>query len=169
MDVNRAETYFGVPLNSQKIVPGNTATGVSDGVIRYIEYTIPYTAGHYAYVAGDVIVGATSGAVGIVKSYTVTGGAITPGGDAVGLIRFCSWNGINFTNDEAIKVGADANVGTIDGTAPTAVTTDYRFKGRTANHMLISVKNQTVLMAVDGSTPDQTYLLGHNLSVVTLM
>jgi hypothetical protein len=158
----RAETFLGTPLQSQKIVPGNTATGIATSVIVYTEYTIPYDSGDYAFVAGDVIVGASSGAVGIVVSCTVATGTVA-GGDAAGLIRFKSWNGVNFTNNEKIKIGADADVGDIDGTAPTAITTDYQFKGRTARHLLLSAKAQTAALAIDGSTPDQTYLLSHDI------
>ncbi len=154
------ENYLGIPLQSQKIVPGNTATAIAASVYRYIEYEIGYDSGDYAFVTGDVIVGATSGAVGIVISYTVTAGTIL-GGDGAGKVRYKSWNGTNWTNNEQIKVGADNDVGDINGSVPVAVMTDYEYKGAVAKHLLLSARTFTALLAIDGSTPDQTYLLGH--------
>lgn len=157
------ESYLGVPLQTQKIVPGNTATKIAASIVTYTEYEIGYDSGDYAFVAGDVIVGASSGAMGIVRSVTVATGTVG-GGNAAGKIRFKAWNGTNFTDNEKIKVGADSDVGDIDGTAPTAVVDDYAYKGCTAKHLLLSAKAQTALVALDGSTADQTALLGHNIA-----
>jgi hypothetical protein len=158
------ENYLGIPLQSQKIVPGNTAMGIAASIYKYTEYEIGYDAGHAAalIVAGNVITGATSGAMGIVKSVTIVTGTIGTS-DAAGKIRFKSWNGINFTDDEKIKIAADADVGTINGSVPVEVPTHYDYKGAVAKHLLLSVKAQTALLAVDGSTPDQTAPLGHNI------
>ena len=156
------QNYLGIPLQSQKIVPGNTATAIASSVIRYTEYEIGYDSGDYAFAAGDVIVGATSGAMGIVKSCTVATGTVV-GTDAAGNIRFKAWNGTNFTDDEKIKVGADSDVGDINGSVPSVMSDSYLYKGLMAKHLLLSVKDQTALLSIDGSTPDQTALLGHNI------
>lgn len=155
--------YLGIPLQSQKIVPGNTATAIAKSVWTYREYTINFDAGTDEIKAGDVIVGASSGAVGIVVSVSVTSGTWA-GDDVVGVIRFRSWNGTNFTNNEKVKVAADATCADIDGAAPTECPEDYKYKGQVARSMLVSVIAQSVFMAIDGSTPDQTQDMAHTLA-----
>jgi hypothetical protein len=158
----KEESYMGIPLQSQKIVPGNTATAIAASIIKYTEYEIGYDSGDYAFAVGDVITGATSGAMGIVRSVTVATGTVGAG-SAAGNIRIKAWNGTNFTDDEKIKVGADSDVGDINGSVPAEVQTTYDYKGAVARHLLLSAKAQTAALAVDGSTPDQTALLGHNI------
>lgn len=161
-----AQTYLGIPLQSQKIVPGNTATAIAASIYRYIEYTLHIDAGTDAIAAGDVITGASSGAMAIVKSVTIESGAWADD-DVVATLRIKSWNGTAFTDNEKLKVSADATCADVDGTTPVECTDNYAYKRFTARHMLVSVKSQTVLMAVDGSTPDQTALVGHNLAAGT--
>lgn len=158
-----AQTYLGVPLQSQKIVPGDVATAIAASIYRYIEYTLHIDAGTDEIKAGDVIVGASSGAVAIVKGFTLESGAWGDD-DVVGTIRLKSWNGTAFTNNEKLKVGSDATCADVDGTTPVECQDNYQFKRFTARHLLVSVISQTVLMAVDGSTPDQTYDMGHSLA-----
>jgi hypothetical protein len=158
-----SQNYLGIPLQSQKIVPGNTAVGIAASIYRYTEYTLHIDAGTDVIAAGDVIVGASSGAVAIVKSITVESGTWA-GDNVVATLRLKSWSGTAFTNDEKLKVGADATCADVDGTTPTEVTTAYQFQGQVARHLMVSVKAQTVVMAIDGSTPDQTALVGHNLA-----
>jgi len=158
--------YLGIPLTSQKIVPGDTATGIGANIYQYKEHQVNYDSGDYAFLAGDVIVGATSGAVGVVISCTVNDGTTVAGGDAAGTIRFksnVSGSSANFTNNEKIKVGADTDVGDIDGSV-SECTDNYTFKNMYASRALVSVRAQTALICMDGSTPDQTRLQGHDMA-----
>lgn len=158
-----SQAYLGIPLQSQKIVPGDTVKSIAASIYRYTEYTLHFDAGTDEIKAGDVIVGASSGAVAIVKSCTVESGT-WGADDVVGTLRIKSWNGTNFTDDEKLKVGADATCADVDGSVPVECQDNYQFKRFTARHLLVSVISQTVLMAVDGSTPDQTYDMGHSLA-----
>lgn len=144
-----------------RTAPGNTLTNVPAGLYKYKEYTINYDAGTDAIVEGDVITGASSGAVGIVTSITITSGGWATD-DAVGVIRFHSWNGTNFTDNEKVKVAADATCADIDGTAPTECTDSYRFKGWTAKAILAVAETNTQRIAFGAKLvkPDQTTCYG---------
>ncbi len=151
--------YYGMPLTWAKITPGNTITQVPEGLWKYTEYEIGYDSGDYAFLEGDVIIGATSGAVGIVISCTVVTGTVG-GGDAAGKIRFHSWSGTNFTDDEKIKVAADTDVGDIDGSAPAACTDEYKFKGQKARSVIAQAhtQSQAIAYGYHAIKPDQTAL-----------
>jgi len=153
---------YGVPLTSQKIVPGNTITDVSSGGFQYVERTLAYTlGGTVAVVAGDQIVGATSGATATV----VAVGAITgawASDTAAGNLTIKNQIG-TFTAAEIMKVGADSTVATITGNS-TAVATDYRFKNCLAKVAVVQAIAQTALVCFDGSKPDQTLLKGWSLA-----
>lgn len=153
--------YIGIPLTMQRVTPGNTMTNVAEGVYKYKEYTIGYDSGDYAFLEGDVIIGATSAAKGIVISVTVATGTVG-GGTAAGNIRFHSWSGTNFTNDEKIKVAADSDVGDINGSAPTECTDEYTYKGWTAKACLVVAETQAQRIAFGAKLikPDQTSCYG---------
>lgn len=157
------ESYLGIPLQSQKITPGNTATAIAASIYRYTEYTLHIDAGTDAIAAGDVIVGASSGATAIVKTVTIESGAWASD-DVVATLRIKSWNGTAFTDNEKLKVGADATCADVDGSTPVACNDNYTFKGMVAKHLLVTTRANTVLMTVDGSTPDQTYVMGIHIA-----
>jgi hypothetical protein len=157
--------YVGIPLTCYRIAPGNTITGVAAGLYKYCEYTIPYDSGDYTFLEGDVIIGASSGAIGIVISATVATGTVGAG-TAAGEIRFHSWNGTNFTDNEHIKVAADTDVGDIDGSVPTACTDNYPHKNSIASSVLAIAHTNTQLLAFGAKKvrPDQTALYGVTLA-----
>lgn len=158
--------YPGLPLTWVKIAPGNTITQVPAGLYKYAEYTINYDAGSDEIVEGDVFIGVSSGAMGIVKSITLVSGGWGVGNDAAGVIRFHSWNGINFTNNEKIQVAADATCADIDGTAPTACADEYQYKGWLAKCVIAQAHTNSQLIAYGKNVikPDQTALLGQLLT-----
>jgi len=149
--------YTGMVLTHQKIVPGDTATGVSANCYNYQRWKLNFDVGTDAIVAGDWIVGVTSKAVGRVISITeVTG---TWGADnVVGYLIIDSMVG-TFQNNEKLKVAADATMADVDGLA-IPIAEDYDYKGMLAKAILVSVYAQTALCSWDGSTPDQTSLIG---------
>lgn len=153
--------YPGIPLTWQKITPGNTISVVAEGVWKYKELEIGYDASDHTFVEGEVVVGVSSGAMGIVRSATVSSGAI--GTDsAAGKIRFHSWNGINFTNNEKIKVAADADVGDIDGSVPLECTDAYQFKEDIAKAVLVVAETfaQRIAFSAKKILTDQTSAVG---------
>ena len=116
-----------------------------------------YTSGGTTEIkAGDVIVGATSGAVAIVVSLTLTSGT-WGAGTAAGTLTLKSQVGT--FQSENVKVGAGTDDATIGGNS-TAVSTDYVYKNALANTVLVQVLDNTALVSFNGSTPDQTYKLG---------
>lgn len=157
--------YPGVPLTMQKITPGDTITGVSAYLYKYVEYEIGYDSGDYTFAEGDIIVGATSSAMGVVRSVTVATGTVGAG-SAAGKIRFHSWNGTNFTDNEKIKVAADNDVGDINGSVPTACTDDYPYKDWIAKAVMIRAITKTQLIGVSARKmkADQTTLIGFALA-----
>ncbi len=158
--------YLGVPLTWQRITPGNTVTGIAEGIYKYRELEIGYDSGDYAFLEGNVIVGATSGAIGVVISCTVATGAVGTG-DAAGKIRFHSWNGINFTNDEKIKVAADTDVGDINGSVPAPCADNYDHKDQHAKYILIVAETQSQRVAFSAKKvlTDQTSAMGIPVTV----
>ena len=153
---------YGIPLTSQKIVPGNTITDVSSGGFQYVERTLAFTlGGTTAVVAGDQIVGATSGATATVVAVgTITGSWAAD--TAAGNLTIKNQIG-TFGAAEIMKVGADATVATITGNS-TAVATEYRFKNALAKVAVIQAIGQSALICIDGSKPDQTLLKGWTLT-----
>ncbi len=142
----------------QKIVPGATATGLFSGIWNYKEWNLKFDAGGTTVIAPcDWIVGATSAARAIVVSVTNISGAWATS-DYAGTLRLRSVSG-TFQNNEEIKVGADATAGTVDGTI-SPVMSDYMYRGMVAQAALITCYGNTALMGLDGSTPDQTALIG---------
>lgn len=151
---------LGSPLCHQKIVPGNTITGLSSEMLVYTERTIAYTSGGTTQIVpGDWIVGATSAAKAKVVAITLTSGS-WGAGTAAGVITVNSQHGT--FQSENIKVAGGTNDATI--AANTSVRDgDYLFKGMQAKSILVSCAAQTALAAWDGGKPDQTALVGHQL------
>jgi len=155
------EGYSGIALTWGKVTPGNTVTGIPEGLWKYKELEIGYDSGDYTFLEGDIIVGVTSGAIGVVRSFTVTSGTIV-GTNAAGKIRFHSWNGVNFTNNEKIKVAADVDVGDIDGSVPSARTDEYPWKDAIAVYVLACAAANGQRIAFSGRKvlTDQTSAIG---------
>jgi len=152
---------YGIPLTSQKIVPGDTITSVDAGGFQYTERTLAYTlGGTVAVVVGDQIVGASSGAMATVVAVgTITG--TWAGNTAAGNLTIKNQIG-TFTTAEIMKVAADATVATITANS-TAVATDYRFKNKLAKVAVVQAVAQSALVCFDSSKPDQTLLKGWTL------
>ena len=166
--------YHGRPLTHQYIKPGDTATGLSAYCYKYKLYVLNVDAGTDEMKVGDWIIGATSGAIAKVAKIDITSGTwATDNVAAVMLID--SWNGTAWTNNEKIKDAADATCGDVDQAAAIVEATDaqydsvYRlmFKDKLAQTARVQVYNATstkgILYCIDGSTPDQTSDIGHNL------
>lgn len=154
---------YGIPLTGQKIVPGNTITSVSSGAYQYVERTLAFTAGGTTVpVVGDVLVGATSGAVAtIVAISALTGETAWVNTDAAGSFTVKNQIG-TFTAAEKLKIGADADIATATADSVVVATT-YRFKNALAKVAVIQVLAQTALVCIDGSKPDQTALKGWSI------
>ena len=154
--------YIGMAGSHQKIVPGNTATGLSPSCYEYLEFTLlcdGVDAGSTEPVAGGWIVGQTSGGRAVIISATLTAGAYGNANARVTL-RLKSVSG-TFASTENIGYGANLDHFTVrTGATQVPVTDDYTYKGMLAKAILISVYANTALCAWDGSTPDQTSLIG---------
>jgi len=155
--------YYGLPLTHQKIVPGNTATGLSAYCYRYKLYRLNFDDADTEITVGDWIVGATSGAVAKVRYITST--AWTNG---VGYALIDSWNGTAWTNDEEIKSAGDATCANVNQAAAIVEASDAEYllaavliyKHMVAKFALVSCTAQTALVNIDGGIPDQTALVG---------
>jgi len=157
--------YVGMALNHQKIVPGNTATGLAASCREYLEFTLlcdGVDAGSTEPVAGGWIVGQTSGARAVIISATLTAGAYGNVNARVTL-RLKSVSG-TFASTENIGYGANLDHLTVrTGATQVPVTDDYAYKGMLAKAILVSVYANTALCIWNGSTPDQTSLIGQPL------
>ncbi len=156
--------YLGESLTHQKIVPGNTATGLSADCIKYTRRKLNFDAGTDELTVGSWIVGATSGAVGKVLSLTVTSGTWATD-DVVGYVIIDSWNGTVWQDNEKIKQAADATCADVNEpifTAGHLLNIDYPNKGNMAKAIMVSVSTQTALVNwFNGpGLPDQTALIG---------
>jgi len=149
---------MGIAKTTQKITPGNAATGIGAEVYRYVERTLAYTSGGTTeIVAGDLIVGATSGAVATVVSLTLTGGTWA-GGNAAGVLTIK--NQVGTFQSEKIKVKAGTDDATIAGNS-TVSTANYPFKkDALAKGVFIQNLDNDCLCCWDGTNPDQTSLVG---------
>ena len=152
---------LGQPLCHQKIVPGNTATGILHTNLIYTEWTLTFTSGGTTEIkVGDWIVGATSAARAEVVSITLASGTWA-GGDAAGTMQIKNADG-TWTANEKIKVAAGSDDATVTG-VPLKTEGTYENKGLNAKAILVSVIAQTALADWDGGKPDQTLLTGHSL------
>jgi len=151
---------YGIPLTSQKIVPGNTRTAVSAGGYQYVERTLAFTGGGATEVkVGDVICQSAGAIQAVVTAISAITG--TWGGTAAG--TFTLKNQIGTFVAGAIYVGAGSDEATVAGNS-TAVATDYRFQNALAKVAVIQAIAQSALITFDGSTPDQTLLKGWTLA-----
>ena len=149
--------YLGEPLTHQKIVPGDTVTGIGSEIHRYVERDLAYTSGGTTeIVAGDTIVGATSAATAVVISVTLASGTWAAG-TAAGTLRVKSQVG-NFAS-ENIKVEAGTNDATIAANSIVAPEIPIR----QAKAALITVETNNANMGLGGVKPSQTYGAGHRL------
>lgn len=151
---------LGVPMTTQKITPGNTATGIGAEIYQYVERTLAFTSGGTTQiVAGDLIVGATSAAYAKVVAVSAITGSWAAG-TAAGTFTICGQVGT--FESENIKVAAGTNDATIAGDS-TAKTTDYRFKQALAQAALITCETFDQRFCLDGTKPDQTSTICHVL------
>uniref|UniRef100_A0A6M3KZK4 Uncharacterized protein n=1 Tax=viral metagenome TaxID=1070528 RepID=A0A6M3KZK4_9ZZZZ len=159
--------FLGLPLTHQKVVPGNTITSLSEYCYKYRIFKLNFDAGTDEIVANDWVVGATSGAVGRVKYISVTSGTWA-GDNVVGYLLIDSWNGTAWTNNEKIKVAADATMADVNQAAAIVEATDAEytlagmliFKHMLARTALVVCYANTALTDDTGGKPDQTALIG---------
>ncbi len=155
--------HLGIPKTHQKIVPGNTITGLSANCYKYQQWKLEFDAGTDEIVAGDWIVGATSGAVAKVVSITESSGTWA-GDNVAGYLIIDSKVG-TFTDNEKLKVAADATCADVKWSTAPAVDVipyagDYDCKGMDAKSALVVVYANTALVGLTGGKPDQTALIG---------
>jgi len=154
--------YAGMALNHQKIVPGNTATGLSASCYEYREFNLlcdGVDAGSTAPVEGGWVVDQTSGASGVIVSATLTAGAYGNANARVTL-RLKSVSLI-FGQTNNVGYGANTNHFTVRAsTTQIPIPEDYTYKGMLTKAILVSVYANTALCDWNGSTPDQTSLIG---------
>lgn len=150
--------YIGQPWTHQKVVPGDTITSLSSNCYYYQRWKLNFDAGTDEIVANDWIVGATSGAVAKVISTTLSSGSWA-GDNAAGYLIIDSMVG-TWTDDEKLKVAADATMADVNGAA-IPITDGYDGqRGKIAQCALICVYANTALVGLDGGKPDQTALIG---------
>jgi prophage DNA circulation protein len=155
--------YLGEPLTHQKITPGNTATGFNVNCYKYLRYRINFTDGDVELTVGSWIVGASSGAVSKIVEVNADTGTWT---NNTGYIIVDSWNGTAWTNAEEIKQAAQATAANVSGLIA-AIDTGYPYKGCMAKAALVSAYANTELVCFDGSTPDQTALVGQPMAAAS--
>jgi hypothetical protein len=157
--------YLGEPLQHQKITPGNTATGFNVNCYKYLMWILNIDAGTDELTVGSWIVGASSGAVAKVLSMTISTGDW--GSDNVTGYAICdSWNGTAWTDNEKVKMAADATCADVNGPMK-SLEEGYPFKGCMAKAALVSAYANTELVCFDGSTPDQTALVGQPMAAAS--
>jgi hypothetical protein len=154
--------YYGQPLQHQKIVPGNTITGLSADCYEYKRWKLNYDAGHVEIVAGDWILCETSLAVAKVVSI-YDDGTGTWGADTVAGYLIIDSKVGTFTNNKKLQVAAESEMAYVnEAVYGDAVTLqgDYPNKGKLAQSALVLIYANTALIAIDGGKPDQTQLIG---------
>ncbi len=154
---------WGQGLTHQKITPGNTVTSVSVNCYRYKRWKLNFDAGTDEIVAGDWIVGATSGAVATVVEVSALTSGSWAADTAVGYLIIDSMVG-TWTNNEKLKVAADATMADVNGAAIPLDNEDYPNKGMEARAALISVFANTALVSWTRGKPDQTALIGQPMA-----
>jgi len=156
---------LGLALTHQKIVPGNTVTGLSAYCYKYKVYRLNFDDADSEIAAGDWLVEAGTGARAVAKALYVTSTAWTNG---VGYALIDSWNGTAWTNDAEIKVAAGATMANVNQAAAIVEATDaeyilagrFEYKGLTAKSALVVCYANTALLGINGGKPDQTALIG---------
>ncbi len=151
--------YLGQAKTFQKIVPGDTATGIGAEIYTYIEKKLNYDGGSTLMVAGDRINGATSGAHATVTQVV---------GDTTSGYVYLKAQVGTFQENEVIRKEGDATAAVVNEPAPSDGNSkpkdgNYEFKGCLAKAALISCEDQTALFTIDGTTPGQTYDTGTSI------
>jgi len=148
---------LGVALQAFRSTPGNTVITIPESIWSYTRYRLDFDDGDQEFVAGDWIVGATSGAIAkVVSIENLSEGTWT---NETGYFILDSWNGTAFQDNEEIKVAAQATAANVNGTIK-PLTDNYPYKGMVAKAALIVVLANTVLFDFSGGIPDQTSLIG---------
>ena len=154
--------YFGEALTHQKMVPGDVASAIDANCLTYREFFLKVDgvdAGSTVPIAGQWIVGQTSGARAIIKSYSLDAGAWGNSNGRITL-RLMSMSG-TFAAAENIGKGANLDHFTVrDPLNIFPCTPGYLHDGMTAKVALIEVYGNTALCDWIGGTPDQTSLIG---------
>lgn len=156
---------LGIALTHQKVVPGDTATGLSAYCYKYKVYRLNFDDADSEIAAGDWIIEAGTGARAVGRVLYVSSTAWTNG---VGYLLYDSWNGTAWTNDAEIKVAAGATMANVNQPAAVVEATDaeyiladrIQFKRMTAKSALVVVYANTALTSRTGAKPDQTALIG---------
>jgi hypothetical protein len=160
--------YWGSPKTHQRIVPGNNACGTLATSYYYTEWTVDFTSGGNTTETkvGDWIVGASSAVTAQVITMAATGTSWTTG-DMAGTMRLRSAFHATtitptWTSAENWKVAGGTNEGTLTLLPKIGQARDlYAFpKGQPAKCALVTVLTNTALVCIDGSTPNQTALVG---------
>lgn len=163
----RVMEFPGVPCFFQKLVPGATSTGVDTAyLLPQGDYAMRFTSGGVGTPqAGDLLTGATSGAIARLKQRVLESGTWA-GGDAAGVL-ICDYISGTFAAENLNCTGklAQANVATIAAgcfwDVPAA-------KDKPPAGMLISAENQSAVFTLNGEPPTQSggTGLGHELADV---
>ena len=150
--------YEGICLTHQKIVPGNTITSIDSKIYTYARWKLEFDAGTDEIVAGDWIVGATSGAVAKVVSISDLTSGSWAADNAVGYLIIDSYYG-TFQDNEKLKVAADATMADVKGTVIPWFD-GFPYIGKQAKCAHVICLAQTALIGIAGGKPDQTALVG---------
>lgn len=147
---------IGVPLAvDTAIMETNQATAITNGSgITVVEHTtqplkvINYDGGTVAFVAGNVVTGATSGASGTVREVLGTTGS--------GTLVLHTWNGTAFQNDENLQVSGVTRAvahtsggGSFDGS--------YRWEVR-CNSLALNTVYEYLAARMAESSPSATFI-----------
>jgi hypothetical protein len=152
--------YYGVPLTDEKIIPGNTATGISACTYKISgDYAVRFSSGGTtATTVGTLITGATTTTASAVVTAVVLETGTFGAGTAAGVLYYDSLVG-TFTSTENWIVPGGSDDGTFVG--PHISLKDYPVLN--AKAALISCKNYTAHFTVNGSAP--TAAAGTNIGL----
>jgi len=150
-------------LTGQRITPGNTATAIGTNIIKYVEHKLHIdSGGTTAIVAGNRILGATSGASAMVLEVGTLESGSWAGGDAVCWLKLCSVVG-TFQNNEHITVEGVADAADADGTTIELLPAEYvrpEFRGMTARKLIVQAEDNNQRISWNGFLPTQVSKMG---------
>lgn len=150
-------------LTGQRITPGNTATAIGTNIIKYVEHKLHIdSGGTTAIVAGNRILGATSGASAMVLEVGALESGTWAGGNAVCWLKLCSVVG-TFQDNEHITVEGAADDADVDGTAVELSEAEYvrkEYRGMTARKLIIQAEGNDQRISWNGYLPTQTSKMG---------
>jgi hypothetical protein len=158
---------LGVPLTvQQETMAADTSVSADDDMYSIKIYRMAYDSGGTSYmpILGDLIIGATSAARGIVLSCSINDGTTWAGGDGAGVIYMYAVTG-TWQNNEVFNVvtAADstayADEGTVDGLA---VLTSGRqqfsapcgtpiYNGMQAKAAIVVIETNSARITLDGT------------------